>query len=649
MKTKKVSPWAWIPSLYLAEGLPYVAVMTISVIMYKRMGISNTDIALYTSWLYLPWVIKPFWSPFVDLLKTKRWWIVTMQLLIGAGFAGIAFTIPLPFFFQATLAFFWLLAFSSATHDIAADGFYMLGLDTNQQAMYVGIRSTFYRVATIMGQGVLIILAGFFESVSGIEPLKINVEVDPQYTTTTTVTPSSLSFGEGRGEAVGAVRAVGTVEAVGGEAAFILSNDVVRLGTGGLEKDSLEFFLNAVIAQNCENGFIPKKNLPEGHKEHTHKAKNESWWTASVSKPLGNRIRNNFGEKRKAVNESNKAGNVAIVAVTLSKKPEKGKEIILNTTMNSGDKSIALIHGEHLSFTDANWNKPAYLVFQADPKLTVATTAEYKGLSGNIPFAWSITFFVLAGLFIFFSFHHKIALPRPGSDKPHPYLTAQSIIKEFSATFVSFFKKPQAAAGIFFMLTFRFSEAQLLKLINPFLLDSRDIGGLGLTTGEVGLVYGTIGIIGLTLGGIIGGIVASKGGLKKWLWPMTLSMLLTIATFIYLSFTQTDSLVVINICVFIEQFGYGFGFTAYMLYLMYYSDGEQKTAHYAICTGFMALGMMIPGMFAGWLQELLGYNHFFVWVMICSAIPILAVALLKINPNYGKAKEKQEQIEESTN
>ena len=193
MKSKKISPWAWIPSLYLAEGLPYVAVMTISVIMYKRMGVSNTDIALYTSWLYLPWVVKPFWSPFVDLLKIKRWWIVTMQLLIGAGFAGIAFTIPLPFFFQATLAFFWLLAFSSATHDIAADGFYMLGLDTNQQAMYVGIRSTFYRVATIMGQGVLIILAGFFESVSGTEPLKINIDVNPQYTQSTLYLPEMNS------------------------------------------------------------------------------------------------------------------------------------------------------------------------------------------------------------------------------------------------------------------------------------------------------------------------------------------------------------------------------------------------------------------------------------------------------------------------
>ena len=126
---KNRNPWAWVPSLYFAEVLPYVVVMTVAVILYKRLGISNTDIALYTSWLYLPWVIKPFWSPVVDVLKTKRWWIVIMQLLIGAGLAGIALTIPAGNFFQYTLAFFWLLAFSSATHDIAADGFYMLGLN----------------------------------------------------------------------------------------------------------------------------------------------------------------------------------------------------------------------------------------------------------------------------------------------------------------------------------------------------------------------------------------------------------------------------------------------------------------------------------------------------------------------------------------
>ena len=612
--TDHKSPWAWIPSLYLAEGLPYVAVMTISVIMYKRMGISNTDIALYTSWLYLPWVIKPFWSPFVDLLKTKRWWIVIMQILIGAGFAGIAFSIPLPFYFQATLAFFWLLAFSSATHDIAADGFYMLALDTNKQAMYVGIRSTFYRIATIFGQGVLIILAGFLETTSGAEPLRIQIEASSGYTHNSLFIPQAPEVSEQAGDIM-----------------FIADKKTLNIGTQKVNKDSLKAFVNEITGLNEKNGFILKEIAKKGGSTKS----SSNFWSDHVSKPLGIWIKTNFGENKETI-ISDEVGNIGVLTVHLSKKPAAGKEMILNTSLNNGDKSISMLHGERLIFNESNWNKPAYLIFQADSKLTGSTKAEYKGLSGNIPFAWSITFFVLAGLFILFGLYHKFKLPKPESDKPHSNVTTKSILNEFFATFRSFFKKPQALAAIFFMLTFRFSEAQLLKLINPFLLDPKDVGGLGLTTGQIGIVYGTVGIIGLTLGGIIGGIIAAKGGLKKWLWPMALSMILTCLTFLYLSYTQTGNLWVINVCVFIEQFGYGFGFTAYMLYLIYYSEGTHKTAHYAICTGFMALGMMLPGMFAGWMQEMLGYNHFFIWVMICSIVPIIAVSLLKIDPEYGK-------------
>lgn len=618
MKQKEKSPWAWIPSLYLAEGLPYVAVMTISVIMYKRMGVSNTDIALYTSWLYLPWVIKPFWSPFVDLLKTKRWWIVIMQLLIGAAFGGIALTIPVPFFFQATLAFFWLLAFSSATHDIAADGFYMLGLDSNQQAKYVGIRSTFYRIATIFGQGILIILAGFLESSTGMTPLALTVNADPQQTEKNLVVEPFSHPGE-----------------QAGDIHFVADKEIINIGTSVLDKAAATAFLNTLEQLNHDNGFVKKEVVATPANGDVAKTEEED-------SSFGNWIKNTFGEHKEVATDNN-VGNIGYVVVSLSKKPEVDKEIVLNTGMSKGDVSISMVKGERLVFNETNWNKPAYVAFQLDKKLDTESTASYQGLSGNIPLAWSITFFVLAALFILFSFYHRFSLPTPASDKSHATLTVSGIMKEFSETFVTFFKKPQAAIGIFFMLTYRFSEAQLLKLINPFLLDPKDIGGLGLTTGEVGFVYGTIGIIGLTLGGIIGGYAASKGGLKRWLWPMTLSMLLTILTFVYLGYFQPDSLLVINICVFIEQFGYGFGFTAYMLYLIYYSDGEHKTAHYAICTGFMALGMMIPGMFAGWLQELLGYERFFVWVMICSIIPIIAVALLKIDPNYGKAKENKEE------
>jgi len=609
------SPWAWIPSLYLAEGLPYVAVMTVSVIMYKRMGISNTDIALYTSWLYLPWVIKPFWSPFVDMLKTKRWWIVTMQLLIGAGLAGIAFTIPLPFYFQATLAFFWLLAFSSATHDIAADGFYMLALDTNKQAMYVGIRSTFYRIATIMGQGVLIILAGLLETASGAEPLKIQIDVSPDYTQNALFIPQTPEIVESTGDIM-----------------FLADKKVLNIGTQKINNDTLKVFINEIKGLNEKNGFILKED--EKKKETANSF--SKFWSEYVSKPLGNWIKNNFGEKKEPVVSSDEAGNIGVLAVHLSKKPEHGKNMALNTSLNNGDKSISLVYGDRLIFNENNWNKPAYMIFQADLKLAGSTQAEYKGLSGNIPFAWSIAFFVMAGLYIAFSFYHRFVLPQPDTDKHKVLTTASQLFEEFKTTFVSFFKKPHAVAAIFFMLTYRFSEAQLVKMLTPFLLDTKDVGGLGLTTGQIGVAYGTMGIIGLTLGGILGGFVAAKGGLKKWLWPMTLSLLLSSFVYVYLAFTQESNLWIINSCVFFEQFCYGFGFTAYMLYMMYYSDGKHKTAHYAICTGFMALGMMLPGMFAGWLQELLGYQHFFIWIMICSIIPAIAVLLLKIDPEYGK-------------
>ena len=418
---KPHSPWAWIPTLYFAQGLPYVAVMTISVIMYKRLGISNAELAFYTGWLNLPWVIKPLWSPFIDLIKTKRWWITWMQLLIGAGLAGIAFTLPTDYFFQLTLAVFWLMAFSSATHDIAADGFYMLGLNTHEQALFVGIRSTFYRIATIAGQGLLIMLAGHLESTTN-----------------------------------------------------------------------------------------------------------------------------------------------------------------------------------------------------------------------NIPFAWSITFMVLAGLFLALWAWHKFILPRPDADKAACEVSASTLMQEFWATFASFFRKKQAGIAILFMLLYRLPEAQLAKMSIPFLIDPVGEGGLGLTTEQIGFVQGTVGIIGLTLGGILGGIAVSRHGLKRWLWPMVCAISIPDIVYVYLSYVQPTSLALVNTCVFIEQFGYGFGFTAYMLYLIYFANGEHKTAHYAICTAFMALGMMIPGMAAGWLQEVMGYQMFFIWIMLCTLATFGVTALLKIDPQFGK-------------
>lgn len=613
--TKQRSPWAWIPTLYFAEGLPYVTAMTVALIMYKRMGISNTDIALYTSWLYLPWVIKPFWSPFVDIIKTKRWWIVTMQLLIGAGMAGVAFLIPVPFFFQATLAVFWLIAFSSATHDIAADGFYMLGLDSSQQSFFVGIRSTFYRLAMITGQGLLIIVAGGLESMTGMEPLQFTVESSNK--AQTTLIDKNPAFNIPSGD----------------ELTFVAFPEHVTLNTNNITPDSLKKIKEFALSENQRNGFVVEEKA-------TVKGENQSWWTQSVSQPLGGFIKKHFGQNGKNIFAGDgKVGNAALVAVRLSKQPEAGKSVVLNASFAKGDKSISLISGERLVFNTENWNKPAYVVVQLDYKLKNQVSAEFKGISGNIRLAWSITFFILAGLFFLFFVYHRFILPHPDSDKQSDTGNFNDIIRKFGETFASFFRKKGIVLTLFYLLFYRLGEAMLVKMISPFMLDAREIGGLGLTTGQVGMVYGTVGILALTLGGITGGIAASRKGLKFWLWPMALTITLPQLVYVLLSTYMPENIMYVFISVAIEQFGYGFGFTAYMLYMIYFSEGEHKTAHFAISTGFMALGMMLPGMIAGWLQELIGYQHFFIFVILC-AIPTLSlIPFIKIDKEFGIKKK----------
>ncbi|HUI09311.1 MAG TPA: AmpG family muropeptide MFS transporter [Bacteroidota bacterium] len=422
------NPWLWVPSLYFAEGLPYVIVLTVSVIMYKRFGISNTDIALYTSWLYFPWVIKPLWGPLVDLVRTKRFWIILMQLVIGGSLASVALTIPVPGFFRATLAVFWLMAFSSATHDIAADGFYMLGLREHEQATFVGVRSTFYRIAMVTGQGLLVVVAGSLEAYTG----------------------------------------------------------------------------------------------------------------------------------------------------------------------------------------------------------------------GNTAFAWSVTFGILAAMFVVFFVYHRFMLPYPASDRQVPPAGDRHPVAEFFGVFLAFFRKPRIGATLAFLLLYRLAESQLIKMVTPFLLDPRSKGGLGLTTSEVGIVYGTVGIIALTLGGLAGGFVIPRRGLRFWLWPMVIVMHLPDLVFVYLSQTQPESFLLINVAVALEQFGYGFGFTAYMLYMIMVSEGEHKTAHYALCTGFMALGMMLPGMASGAIQEWLGYPHFYIWVMLSTIPGFIVTAMITIDKSFGKRTEVQQ-------
>jgi len=401
------SPWLWTPSLYFAQGIPYVAATSLSVVMYKRLGISNAEIAFYTSLLGLPWVIKPCWSPVVDLLGTKRRWILATQLAIALALAAAGLAVQAPHFFAVTLTVFWVLAFASSTHDIAADGFYMLGLSQRDQAWFVGVRSTFFRLSLIAGNGIIVMLA-----------------------------------------------------------------------------------------------------------------------------------------------------------------------------------------------------------------------AKIETRTGNIPLAWSVALLTLAAMFLALRLWHGFALPRPGIDGPAT--TGRAFASEFYGAFESFFRKPGIVPALAFILLYRFAEAQSTKLIIPFLLDKRDVGGLGLTTAQEGFAYGTVGVAALLAGGILGGFSCARRGLKRMLPIMVCAIHIPNLAFVYLSYAQPGNLGLINALIAAEQFGYGFGFAAYMLFLLHFADGERKTAHYAICTGLMALGMMVPGLFSGWLQETLGYRHFFVWVMLATIPGFLA-------------------------
>ncbi len=609
---KERNPWWWVPSLYYAEGIPYVVVMTVSVIMYKRLGLSNTDIALYTSWLYLPWVIKPLWSPIVDLLKTKRFWIVTMQLIVGAGLAGVALTIPTTAFFQYTLAFFWLIAFSSATHDIAADGFYMLGLSENQQAFFVGIRSTFYRFAMITGQGLLIILAGYFEVSTGLPSDKITFISKPNTQIVQEIVLDSVS-----------------VKPTDGDLRIIASQTDVQVATNKIPIEKFDSIKTVVLTHNTKLGFY---NIETVKAVDT---KNEGVWRHYIVNPIEHFIRKYFGPTKKIIVDKKTTGNYGLIYFHLSKKPDTNEDIVVNFTRASGDKSIELIEGTRFVFNQNNWDKPAFALIQLDPKLTYQTDASFEFSSGNIKLAWVITFSVLAIMFGLFFAYHKFVLPYPKIDVPAKR-TDDGVLKEFFRTFALFFKKQNIGFILTFLLIYRLGESQIVKLASPFLLDSREAGGLGLTTGHVGIIYGTFGILALTIGGLLGGIVASKKGLKYWLWPMALIMNIPHIAYVYLSYAMPENFFIISLCVSVEQFGYGFGFTAYMLYMIYISDGEHKTAHYAITTGFMALGMMLPGMISGWLQELIGYQHFFLWVLICSVPSIIIVKWIKVKPEFGK-------------
>jgi PAT family beta-lactamase induction signal transducer AmpG len=413
------SPWLWVPTLYVAEGLPYALVTSVSLVFYKNLDVPNGTITFWSALLGLPWIFKPLWGPMVDSLHTRRLWAWIMQLVMGAILAGVAMVLPLPAYFGATLALFFLLAFASATHDIAADGFYMLALVEGDQSLFSGVRNTFYRLANIAAQGGLVIFAG-----------------------------------------------------------------------------------------------------------------------------------------------------------------------------------------------------------------------KMHALTGSFATAWLMVFALVSGCVFGLAVYHRRALTHPAADIPKP--AGGSFSENPVGILAAFFRQPGIFWMIAFVLLYRLGEAQLLPVAKLFLLDPRVRGGLGLSNEQYGWVYGTFGLGALLAGGLLGGYVVSRQGLKFWLWPMLCAIHLPDTVFIWLAYARPENLFAIGAGVAVEQFGYGFGFTAFMMYLIRMARGPHATAHYALCTAFMALGITLPGMWSGGLQERLGYPHFFRWVILATIPSFLAALKIPLDSNFGK-------------
>ena len=605
------SPWAWVPSLYFAQGIPYVVVMTVAVIMFKRLGVSNSHIAYYTSVLYLPWVLKPLWSPIVQRIGTRRSWVIVMQLLVGVGLGAIALVIPSADFVRYTLAAFAFVAIASATHDIAADGFYLLALNSHQQAWFVGIRSTAYRMASIVGQGILIMLAGQLEVSTGLPLVTIQASANAE--------PGALL----------AVKPEGAIaDGDDVEQRVLTGADQVALSVQDRTLAEAKTLIAEVRDWNVEHGFYPAPEPQEAIEKNKSQLANQlKAWIQRLFDRLPD---STGGDGSPAV-----AGDMAIVYMKLAKPLPASEEQVVQIGRASGDPSFQIVEGERFVVSDKNWDQPFLALIQVEAKLDQPSKATFEVRSGNLTFAWSTTFFVVAGLFALICIYHFFMLPRPAGDHP-PADAAKGSLGGFVVPIVTFFQKPKILALLAFLLLYRLPESQLVKLAAPFLIDPREKGGLALTTGEVGFVYGTVGVAMLMLGGVLGGFVAARHGLKRWLWPMALIIHLPNAAFLFLAMKQPDSLWVITAAVGVEQFGYGFGFTAYMLYCIYIARGEHQTVHYALCTGAMALGMMIPGMWSGWLQDAIGYENFFVWVMICTIPSFATVAFIPLDGDFGK-------------
>jgi MFS family permease len=705
------SPWWWVPTLYFAEGIPYVLVMTVSVIMYKNFGVDNAQIGWYTSLLYLPWVIKPLWGPLVDLYGTKRNWTLVMQILLAVTFAILAVVLQSPFWWHASLAALVAAAFLSATHDIAADGFYMLGMDSNRQAFFVGIRSTFYRFAMITGQGLLVILAGLINSQSGPAPHRLPIVAGPARVEReapaapadgfVVFEPSVISIDAGTTQAVlvrlRAAPETTTVVTISrvqrwyqtlfpvGDALMVKVDKGDRIV---FSPDDWSAGRELIVDAN------KKLSEPVSLAFEARAGDIALSWTVVfgamaalfgllflyhlVAIPRSSLDRPELTNRPPFVSASailllTMIGPMVIVAggyfgvreYMLARDKARVSDFTLYVRAVQGlrlsedqQKKVAELEGRFReefqrlpasaqalpqnAITKANADsdpavKPLRDLHVSYCRLLsgLLTDQQKAKLQTNLDVLWVMysAATVLVGWLL-------LGVP----------VSRKAIIGAFSVAgrasglnfheiFLSFFRKPGVGMMLAFLLLYRLGEAMLIKMASPFLMDAREVGGLGLSTAQVGLAYGTVGILALTAGGILGGIAAATGGLRRWLLPMWAAINAPDLLYVYMAYAQPEHFLVVLLCVAGEQLGYGFGFTAYMVYMLFIAgEGEHKTSHFAICTGFMALGMMLPGAVSGIIQQAVGYELFFIIVCLLTLPALATLRYIPLDPDFGKKR-----------
>ena len=578
VSTKK--SWLWIPTLFFAEGLPYFIVLTVSVFLFKRFGISTSDIIAYTGLFYLPWVLKPFWSPLVDIVKTKRTWICYMQLLMAIGLGGIALVMMLPNFFEYSIFFFWLIAFASATHDISVDGFYILSLNKKQQAGFIGARTIFYQVALLIGQSLIILFAENLEPYVSVGAGEFKIVATPDKYISETAKLESFNY-----------------KPITGPLRIIAGKKSIEIGTDPKMAEEIASFREIIHNFNLMNNFSNDESSILSPSEMNNK----------------------------------KVGNVGLINLHLSKKPDKNEEYNVSVEQVDGSEKIKIIEGGTLKFNSKNWNKPALVLAQVDSSIFQRTEAVFRIQSNQVQFAWIIPFGICSGIFLLLFIFHKRILPYPYEDKSVAQKYNLSFWKNYVRIIVRFFEKKKVVAIILFLVLYLFVETQISKTSAMFLADKRIFGGLGLPGDIVKYLLTYYNIISFGAGILVGGLILNKGKLRAWLLPMAVVMNIPSLLYAYLAFAQPTDYIIIYACVLCQQLCFGFGTAGYILYMINVAEGEFKTSHYSIATGFMTLGIIISGMLSIPISKQIGYKYFY-FSLILFVIPVISI--IKYLPFY---------------